>query len=212
MLRSSRPDWTSGIGKRGLRRFGSVHGRDSSRLRAGLRVTQAAGLASASLRRGPNRACTAAAIPRHRGRSPRAAPPDRRGRGSASGNPSVQQRDRRSPRRPAPRRPRCRRRRTTTFSSMVTSASCSRASFDDELDVERLDEAHVGDRRVELLRRGERRVQHAAEREERDAAAAPRAGAADLALADRQRRHRRRRRRRRDPRRADSGPRRACRA
>ena len=78
----------------------------------------------------------------------------------------------------------------TTFSSTVTSASCSRASRAHELDVERLHEAHVGDRRVELLGGGERRMQHRPEREERDAVRALRRLAPDFALADRQRVHR----------------------
>ena len=48
----------------------------------------------------------------------------------------------------------------TTPSSTVTSASWSRARRSDELGVERLHEAHVGDRRVELLGRRERGLHH----------------------------------------------------
>ena len=59
-----------------------------------------------------------------------------------------------------------------------------------ELGVERLDEAHVGDRGVELFGGGERRADHAAERQDRDAVRAPRRRPAHLALADRQRGHR----------------------
>ena len=51
----------------------------------------------------------------------------------------------------------------------VTSASCSRASRHHEIDVERLDEAHVGDGRVERLGRRERGMQHRAEGQDRDA-------------------------------------------
>jgi hypothetical protein len=38
----------------------------------------------------------------------------------------------------------------------------------DELDIERLDEAHVGNRGVEARRRLERRLQHRAESKDRD--------------------------------------------
>ena len=50
-----------------------------------------------------------------------------------------------------------------------------------ELDIERLHEAHVRDRRIERLGGFERRLQHRAERKDRDPFALP----ADLALADR---------------------------
>ena len=76
-----------------------------------------------------------------------------------------------------------------TFSSTVTTRSCSRASLHDEVDVERLHEAHVGDRRVELLRRLQRRLQHRPEREDRDAMRAARRRPPHLAAADRQRVH-----------------------
>ena len=77
----------------------------------------------------------------------------------------------------------------TTFSSIVTSAVVVQREARHEIDVERLDEAHVRHRRVELLRGAERRLDHAAEREDRDPVRPPRRRAAHLALAHRQRGH-----------------------
>ena len=59
----------------------------------------------------------------------------------------------------------------------------------DQIGIERLHEAHVGHCRVELLCRGKRRMQHAAEGENRDAMATAFAFAAQLSFADRQRTH-----------------------
>ena len=59
----------------------------------------------------------------------------------------------------------------------------------DQLDVDRLDEAHVGHHRVDFLTGGKRGVQHAAESEYRDALCPALGLASQLALADRQRAH-----------------------
>jgi len=60
---------------------------------------------------------------------------------------------------------------------------------DTELDVERLDEAHVGDGGVDFLRCGERRMQHAAESEQRDASGRWSGLTAKFSFADGQRPH-----------------------
>ncbi len=59
----------------------------------------------------------------------------------------------------------------------------------DERRVERFDEPHVRNGRIEFLGRRKRVAQHGAEREDRDAVPAPCANAADLAAADRNRGH-----------------------
>jgi hypothetical protein len=53
----------------------------------------------------------------------------------------------------------------------------------DELRIDGFDEAHVGDRRVDFLGRGQGRIKHAAESEQRDAVRPPPRLATDLALA-----------------------------
>ena len=73
----------------------------------------------------------------------------------------------------------------TTLSSTVTSNACVRAELGHERVVEGLDEAHVDDGRVELIARLERRREHRAESENRDASPF----APDFGLADRQRAH-----------------------
>src|SRR3984893_11165831 len=59
----------------------------------------------------------------------------------------------------------------------------------DQLDVDRLDEAHVSYHRVDFLTGGKRGMQHAAESEYRDALRPALGLASQLALADRQRAH-----------------------
>ena len=176
--RSSVPDCTSGIGIRrpGCSGLFMVVGivADRSRLQPSRRrLDPRLGLA-----RAPKRASIDAAMPS--ASSPTCASSNagspwsmkrRAGRDAASASSTPAAASASATALPAPP--------ATTFSSTVTSASCSRASFSDELGVERLHEAHVGDRRVELFGRGQRRLQHRAEREDRDAVrrgACPRAG------------------------------------
>ncbi len=94
-----------------------------------------------------------------------------------SGSPSVQERPCSAGRRPAPRPRALPAPPATAFSSTVTRSSWRARQVEDQLDVQRLHEAHVDDRRVERFAASSAVASMRAEREQRDAvrrAGAPR--------------------------------------
>ena len=128
------------------------------------------------------------------------------------GQPELQQRDGDARGGQRLGRPRCRRRPCTTFSSTVTSASCSRASSATRPTSSGFTKRMLATVASSSSAAASAWRSTAAEREDAMRPVRRERGAPELALADRQRRHLRLDRHARTGRRAGSGPRPACRA